>query len=180
LFALPDNTLSEIERICEEMKLSYPLNSLYGGSRQQGADRSYMQGGFYFMSKDVARYITSDQCDRERLIEEYKPLYKNKRAEDVEISRFVLSNPHHVHELEIPTRKAYFHAKKLKVTDNFKNYWKWYVATIVANDRISKVQMNFNSLCPPEIALDQEMDLISEDLTRVRQEFEILRKQLPC
>ena len=176
----PTILLSEIERLCEEMKLSYPLHSSYGGSRQQGNDRSYMQGGFYFLSQDVAQYITSDQCDRERIIEEYKPMYKDERAEDVEISRFVLSYPRHVHELEIPRHKAYFHAKKLKDAEHFKDYWKWYMATIVANDRIAKVQISYNSLCPPEIALNQEKNLISKDLIRVRQQFEILRKQLPC
>lgn len=103
----PTLLLEEIDRIRKEKGLEYPLENVYGGSRQLGLDKSYMQGGFYFISRDIAQYISSDRCDRESIIAEYTPQYKNKRAEDVEISRFVLSYPRTIHELEIPRMAAY-------------------------------------------------------------------------
>lgn len=176
----PTILLSEIERIRKEMNLSLPLHRIYGGSRQRGTDLSYMQGGFYFLSRDVARYITSDQCQRDQIIEEYKPQYNNKRAEDVEISRFVRTFPGQVREIVLERETAYYHESKLKRADVFRDNWKQYIATIVARDRIVKIQMKTNTTCPPRAVLDQGRDLISEDLTRVRRQYEVLRQQLPC
>jgi hypothetical protein len=174
----PTKLLSEIERIRRDMSIPYPLHHIYGGSRQRGKDVSYMQGGFYFTSQDVARYITSDQCDRDRIIEEYKPDYKDERAEDVEMSRFIRSYPRHVYEMEIPRATAYVHEGKYKHADPFRDNWKWYIATIVARDRITKVQRKTNSTCPPDESLDEELALISEDLVRMRSRYALLRKQL--
>ncbi len=176
----PTILLAEMERIRKEMNLSYPFHNIYGGSRQQGADLSYMQGGFYFLSTDLARYITSDQCDRNRIIEEYMPQYNNERAEDVEISRFIRTYPGHIFEMEIPRETAYYHNRKMKGDNYYRENWKSYIASIVAKDRIMKVQTEANSTCPSEDALNQGRDLIHEDLTRVRQQYEILRRQLTC
>jgi hypothetical protein len=174
----PTKLVSEIERIRKNMSISYPLRRIYGGSRQRGKDVSYMQGGFYFMSQDIASYITSDQCDRDFIIEEYKPDYKDERAEDVEMSRFVRSYPGYVHEMEIPRETAYVHEGKYKDANTFRDNWKWYIATIIARDRITKVQQKTNSTCPPDEALEEEKALIDKDLVRMRSRYDLLRKQL--
>ena len=174
----PIELVTQIQQFQREMKISYPLQGVYGGSRQRGKDKSYMQGGFYFMSRDVAQFITSDKCERERIIEEYRPDYKGERAEDVEISRFVRSFPGQVYEMEIPRGAAYAHEGKLKQPVHFRDNWKWYVATIVARDRIKRAQIQTNMTCPPPNALDEQRSTISEDLVRMLQRFDLLRSQL--
>lgn len=174
----PPELIAQIELIRRDKKIHYPLRNIYGGSRQRGKDLSYMQGGFYFMSKDVARWITSDKCDRERIIQEYMPEYKDERAEDVEISRFVRSHPEDIVEMEIPRGAAYDHEGKLKQGDHFRDRWKWYIATIVARDRIKKVQLRTNMTCPPGDALDEERTTIDQEFVRMLQRFDLLRKQL--
>lgn len=175
----PRQLICAIDSIGGTMGLSPPYKRLYGGSRQRGNDTSYMQGGFYFMSPDVAAYITSDDCDREKIIREYKPEYGNERAEDVETSRFVLSYPKGpVHELVIPRGRAYLHNTRMKGKTKFRDEWKWYVATEVAEDRILKVQRAYNSSCPPREALDKVRESIDPELVRIVSRFDLLTKQL--
>ena len=83
-----------------------------------------------------------------------------------------------MYEMEIPRGAAYVHQGKLKDSDNFRDNWKWYIATIVANDRITKVQRKTNTTCPPDKDLDEGKAQIDENLVRMRSRYDLLRKQL--
>ena len=94
------------------------------------------------------------------------------------MSRFVRSYPEHVYEVEIPRQNAYAHESKYKDTTNFRDNWKWYIATIVARDRVTKVQRKANSSCPTDEAFDEGKTLIEEDVVRIHNGYDSLRKAI--
>jgi len=78
----------------------------------------YWQGSFYFLSNDMARYITSTACDRKNLA-----LW----SEDKSICNFVHSHPKPIHRIKLNiTRKPIDHP--LKEIQRFKSRWQSYLS----------------------------------------------------
>jgi hypothetical protein len=70
-----------------------PAQRIYGGydivQRNAQTDTPYMQGGTYFLSTDVAKQVTSDACNRRKIVKQHVSDMGYKRAEDREIGLFV-------------------------------------------------------------------------------------------
>ncbi len=75
-----------------------------------------MAGPLYWMSPDLASYITSARCNRSALFIPYK---------DKAIGTFVHSHPLPICQIQA-ARHSFAHPIKKK--GKFQRYWKWYVS----------------------------------------------------
>lgn len=66
-----------------------PAKAVYGGLEYVRNDIRYMQGGLYFLSTDVASYVTSDACPRAEIVQRFERDRGLDRAEDREMGLFV-------------------------------------------------------------------------------------------
>ena len=94
----PKAFLDELDKVLlQQHGVQRPATSIYGGLSEiaHANEIAYMQGGFYFLSRDVAAHITSEACPRQYIVDTVStPVLKSHgvpihRAEDLEIGNFV-------------------------------------------------------------------------------------------
>jgi hypothetical protein len=145
----PDKLLAEVEqKLGNSNNLPRPVR-VYGGRWQFKTTRPrYCQGGFYFMSRDVARYITSDKCNRQKYIDEGVAIYHH-RAEDAEVGRFVDSYPERVQWMQFNHNKAFYHEIEMKEPAQLRDLWQWILAEDEAQEMLEELKA-LSKGCPSE------------------------------
>jgi len=163
----PRSFLEELHEEMEQQQMMRPARAVYGGLREVAATGFpldvvpfYMQGGFYFLSKDLAQDVTSNSCKRSPIIQRLKNV-TGYRAEDREMGSFVnqcatTSRTGKVARLVLPYRSAKHHWRH-KVAANFRVAWKDALAKDVARLRYREIQRNYNGCPPTQEAFAAEM-----------------------
>eukprot|EP00521_Asterionellopsis_glacialis_P011901 CAMPEP_0195297742 /NCGR_PEP_ID=MMETSP0707-20130614/22108_1 /TAXON_ID=33640 /ORGANISM="Asterionellopsis glacialis, Strain CCMP134" /LENGTH=363 /DNA_ID=CAMNT_0040359645 /DNA_START=149 /DNA_END=1236 /DNA_ORIENTATION=- len=88
----------------------------------------YAAGQFYFVSSDLAYYLSSDEIDRQGIVhsENYKII--GGTAEDFDVSAFIQSHPYPIKYVMMNHRIIWAHSSEsgynLKHPDGFMAYWK--------------------------------------------------------
>ncbi len=87
----PRPLLSDLDSILTQQHIQRPANGVYGGLKEIGRPNEvlYMQGGFYFVSRDVASSITSNNCPRSQIIQQTRFDRGFVRSEDIDMGNFV-------------------------------------------------------------------------------------------
>lgn len=143
----PRGFLEELETVLATQRIERPARMVYGGLRKVG-DESYMQGGFYLLSSDVAEFISSSACPRDNIIESEM---KNTgyRAEDREIGGFVESF-NGTQNILLEYYNSGTHHWRNKEASNFRVMWKDAFAKDVAWLRLKELTGAPNELCNVE------------------------------
>jgi hypothetical protein len=112
-----------------------------------------MQGGFYFLSTDLASFITSKECsNRTKIIAEDVARFGH-RTEDAEIGLLVASYPGRTQWLNFEVAgPAWFHHKVMKGEKGFDQNWDNILAQEEAHTMFEELREQYNG-CPPEEAI---------------------------
>lgn len=163
----PNMVLKEMEKA-----ISTPDTLVYGGSQiDNDRGHSYMQGGFYFLSRDIARRISTGREDRWTVVRGFWEKYRYQRPEDVETGQLVkaFGGPN-VTWIDIPEDIAWVHRKQLKEEEGFLSWWDEYVVDLVASDRLSKLEKEYGR-CPNGLSGRDKPFLDSIDLPKAKTRF---------
>jgi hypothetical protein len=180
----PNELLAEVElQLQAHNNLHRPVG-VYGGVgvlRVGGRDQAYFQGGFYFMSKDVARHITSQDCNRSNIIQKMLERYGH-RAEDREIGGFVETyRKNLVQCINTPLEVGWSHNKRFKDPNGFRVKWKDILVKDIVRLRFEELRAHHkNQECPPNEAILEAADEFYSDNTRARTAFKKLLRSKGC
>jgi hypothetical protein len=179
-----------------------PARNVYGGvfyarEEEETTAAPYMQGGFYFLSTDVAERITSPECPRADIIKETTSDRGYSRSEDREVGNFVArcwhaeppkgngpstSTSSSIQTVFVNSRTSAAHARAYKDPTQFRIKWKERLATDMALLRRAHVQEKYRSTrngCPPtKAAAEEEMAWFDrkEKMKLAKQQFARLLK----
>jgi hypothetical protein len=189
----PRLLLQELRETLENQHhIRRPARRVYGGSNQvvrEGAKVHYMQGGFYFISRDVAQKITSKTCPRSEIVQRvvFDPGYR--RSEDREMGHFVdtCANQHHnrtkdddeegnIRKVVLRPDSSARHERSFKDANRFRVKWKDIFSNDMANLRYNEVRQKYadSNGCPPtEEAKSNELAWFDklEKMVRVKARF---------
>jgi len=101
----------------------YPYNARMFGGNFIFNQWWFAESSFYFLSSDMAKYISSDDLNRQ----DYRDQIKDKKAnipQDYEISKFVWSHPYPVKMIFMAHRNLWIQA--LHEDDDWMQVWKTY------------------------------------------------------
>lgn len=170
-------------------RLQDPVRGIYGGHLLPKTLFHYYQGGLYFMSKDVARNITSTTCNRVELVKE-ELLKWDHPAEDRSVGHFVQEccDAGSIHRVSLNTGIGWDHSTNpferlnLKREKYFRVVWERYVAKEIAKAKFEEVMQAYASSdhkdCPPEEAFLAVLNQIGVNNTRVRRQYSNLVEEL--
>lgn len=160
----PHSFLDEFHDEMKKKQVQRPASGVYGGLREVAATGFsvnvipyYMQGGFYFLSRDLAQDVTSNSCQRSAIIKRQQTA-TGYRAEDRELGTFVIHCASRtVSRIVLPFWTAKHHWRH-KMDSNFRVAWKDALAKDIARLRYKDVQATYTSGCPPsQEALSKEL-----------------------
>jgi hypothetical protein len=178
----PNELLAEVELQLQAHKnLHHPVGVYGGVGVGKGRDQMYFQGGFYFMSKDVARYITSQDCNRSNIIQTMLERYGH-HAEDRDIGGFVETySKNLVQCINTPLEVGWSHNKRFKDPNGFRVKWKEILAKEIVRLRFEELRAHHNNQeCPPKEAILEAVDEFYSDNARRRTAFKKLLMSTGC
>jgi hypothetical protein len=148
----PENILATIEQRLRYSHKTPRPNRVYGGVKVGLIWRGYryMQGGFYFLSTELASFITSKECsNRSQIIAEDVTRF-GQRTEDAEIGLLVASYPGRIQWLDFQVPGlAWFHHQIMKGEQGFDQNWENFLAQEEAHILFKELRKQHNG-CPPE------------------------------
>ncbi len=175
----PKAFLEELDKeLLAQHGIQRPATNVYGGLGEvtHPNETPYMQGGFYFLSRDVAQHITSDACPRDEIVDTItKPVLRSHnvgidRSEDLEIGSFVercwvsklvkrklqdASGSHtttqrsrRIHKVFLNDHVSASHQPAWKKADRFRVMWKEGRARELAALRYRQIKDKYNNGCP--------------------------------
>jgi len=110
----------------------YPYNvRIFGGNfirnaRQTRVGHIYASGQFYFLSSDMTAFVSSDELDRESIIEtrlaRKSPSQLKPRNEDLDMGTHVHHHPYPVKFVQMSQRVVYIH--KVKTVERWMELWR--------------------------------------------------------
>jgi hypothetical protein len=134
---LPPSLLNEVEIQLRAQDNMRPPKLVYGGHAITSR-HYYIQGGFYFLSKDLAQYITSDSCPRDEIVRAHM-IKHGHRAEDREVGAFVKrrerGSAQKAQRLFLPYKIGSEHCKRFKGEEGFLSKWEGFLAKETARQQ---------------------------------------------
>jgi hypothetical protein len=160
----PERVLVDIQRRLKYSHKNPRPNGVYGGKQIKHRGHDFMQGGFYFLSTDLASFITSKECDRS-LIEEDKEKF-GSRAEDAEIGALVNNYLGEVQWMDfvVPV-SVWIHHLKLKDKKGLLQNWDHFLAEQESRIMFRSLREQYNG-CPPEEAVMKALGQMENILAR--------------
>lgn len=158
----PRPLLHELDRtLSRKYKISRPAQRVYGGFEEVAHPEEvpYAQGGFYFLSRDVASYITSSACPRYEILPYEKAVLSGhgvdlERAEDLETGLLV-DHCWNNHSDFPPVRRVLLdpylagdHDRQFKNSRGFRVKWKGGLARDLAFLRLEQLSKKYPGGCP--------------------------------
>jgi hypothetical protein len=168
--------LLEREQLSRNNNTSDPARGIYGGHLRPGS--GYYKGGLYFMSKDVARNITSADCDRSKLKQEDLKKWDHP-AEDRLTGYFVQKCAGSSHQMSLMKGVGWDHLPSLKKSKDFRVAWEVFLDKQIAKEKFQEVVQKYypNNDCLPDEVFSVALGQISDNSTRIRKRFSKLVKQ---
>ena len=111
----------------------------YGGSSwaSYAKNMMYAAGQFYFMSADLAHYVSNSLSAKQRL-----SLMHSRHTEDADVGAFVFSHPRPIKFVQLSNRRFWHHPEKSPLS--FKNAWQTRMGGLPQNGQ----PLPFWHLCP--------------------------------
>lgn len=166
----PRPLLSDLESILSRERIKRPANEVYGGVHEVGRSNEvlYMQGGFYFLSRDVASHITSKECLRKKIVQQSRFDRGFDRSEDADMGNFVAIcwqnesatgvADKNLRRILLDGRTSATHGFILKDSDRFRVTWKDRLGHDLALLRYNEIKDKYRGGCPTETEeLDEEL-----------------------
>jgi hypothetical protein len=118
--------------------------SIYGGNLRPGS--GYYKGGLYFMSKDVARTITSADCDRSKLTEEDLKQWDHPSEDRLTgylVQKCCAAAGLSFHQMSLMKGVGWDHMTSLKKANGFRAAWERFLDKEIAKAKFQEVVQKY-------------------------------------